>query len=425
MSVSNRRVVLTGLGVLCPLGLTAAELWDSLKAGRSGVRPITAFDAAPLPTRIAGIIPQFDAKKYLAKDHRKNLRVMAKTIQLGVAAAQVAMDDAKVDRDALDPTRFGVEFGASLIASELVELGPAALVTTDGDREKVDLKTWGEQGIASITPLWMLKYLPNMPACHVSIIQNAQGPSNSITENEVAGLLALAEAVRILKRDQADFFLVGASDGKVNPLSMVRQALFANLSKQNDTPETAVKPFDRRRDGTVLGEGGGVLAVEELEHAKRRGATILAEVVGQGSAFDRGLTGQGVARAIHAALRQAGLTPADLDHVNAHGLGSVKLDVTEAQGIKAALGDAAVPVWAVKSYLGNLGAGGGLVELAASVLALRHGELPPTRNFEEPDPACPVTVLREARPVTKPYVLKVSFTDMGQVAAVVIRRWDE
>src|SRR5436305_2475854 len=167
-------------------------------------------------------------------------------------------------------------------------------------------------------PLWMLKSLPNMLACHVSILHNAQGPNNTITETDVASLLALGEAYRILGRDQSDFFLVGGGESKLNPLSLVRQCLFQPLSRRNDAPEKASRPFDRGRDGMVLGEGAGVLVVEELEHARRRGAEIYAELVGFGAAFDRKLNGEGLARAIRAALADAGIGPEDVDHVNAH-----------------------------------------------------------------------------------------------------------
>src|SRR5205807_5810571 len=183
---------------------------------------------------------------------------------LAVAAAQVAVDDARLDRSKIDPARFGVEFGAGLLATELEEIAPASVVSANCQPGAVDLEKWGEQGLASIPPTWMLKYLPNMLACHVSILHNAQGPSNTITESDVAGLLALGEAQRILQRDQADLFLVGGADSKMNPLSMVRQCLFEPISHRNDAPEKASRPFDRNRDGLVVGEGGGVLVLEEL-----------------------------------------------------------------------------------------------------------------------------------------------------------------
>src|SRR5262245_30537687 len=188
---SARRTVLTGVGVVNPLGLNTASFWESLRAGRSGVRPLQAFDASRLSTRIGGEIPNFDPKNYIAKQDRKALRVMARTIQLAVAAAQVAVDDLKADKAKLDPARFGVEFGSGLLATELEEIATAAQVSANCLPGVVDLEKWGEQGLASIPPTWMLKYLPNMLACHVSILHNAQGPNNTITEGDVAGLLAL------------------------------------------------------------------------------------------------------------------------------------------------------------------------------------------------------------------------------------------
>jgi len=285
------------------------------------------------------------------------------------------------------------------------------------------LPRWGEQGLAAITPLWMLKYLPNMHACHISVLHNAQGPNNTITESDVAPLLALGEAVRILRRDQADLFLVGGTDSKINPLSMVRQSLFRQLSKRQDSPDKACRPFEKNRDGVVLGEGAGVLCVEDLQHAQQRGAPIVAELVGFGSSFDQGRTGKGLARAMRTALHQAGLQPNDIDHVNAHGLGSPTDDVWEAKGIHEVFSDA-TPVWAVKSYTGSMSAGSPLAELAASLLALQHGTLPATLNYDQPDPDCPVAVQKIARATTKPYVVKVSYTDLGQCAAVVCRKWE-
>jgi 3-oxoacyl-[acyl-carrier-protein] synthase II len=421
--VSARRVVITGLGIVSPLGKDAASFWSGLTERRSGVKLVETFDTRALPSRIAGMVPDFDAKSYLDKKERKQLRVMARPIQLAVAAAQVALDHGKVDKSKLDPARFGVEFGAGLMPSDLEEIAHAAVASANCQPMVVDMKRWGEQGLAAITPLWMLKYLPNMHACHISVIHNAQGPNNTITESDVAPLLALSEATRILRRDQADLFLVGGTDGKVHPLSMVRQNLFGHLSKRNSEPQRASRPFDKDRDGVVLGEGAGVLVVEELEHAKKRAATIYGEVVGFGSAFDRGFTGQGIARAIRASLQQAGLTPAEIDHVNAHGLSTPEADAWEARGIHEVFG-ATVPVWAIKSYTGSLSAGSPLVELAGSLMALQQGTLPPTLNYETPDPECPVQVLREPRKTTRPYALKLSTTDLGQCAAVICRKWE-
>ncbi len=425
MAHTSRRTVLTGVGVVNPLGTGAEAYWQGLLAGKSAVRLITHFDTSPLPTRIGAEIAGFDARRFIDKKAGKQLRVMARGIQLAVAAAQLALDDGQVDKERLDPTRFGVEFGAGLLATELEELGPAAQLSVAGHPGVVDLEKWGDQGLPNITPLWMLKYLPNMLACHISILHNAQGPNNTVTESEAASLLALGEAKRIVQRDQADFFLVGGADSKMNPLSMVRQCLFAPLSRRNEAPEKAMRPFDRLRDGTTLGEGATVVVLEELEHARRRGARIYAEVLGFGAAFDRKKDGTGLARAIRAACGEAGVAPEDIDHVNAHGLSTRDADVWEARGLQEVFGPNAVPVFAPKSYFGNLGAGSGLNELAASLLGLAHGQVPASLNYEEPDPACPVAVGTQTRPLRRPCVLKVGFTEMGQCAAVVLRKWED
>ena len=430
MASSSRRAVITGLGVLSPIGLGQDAFWQSFQAGRSGVRSIKAFDVSSLPTRFGGEIPDFDPKKFLAKEDkeaRKSLKMMARTIQMAVCAAQLALDDSAVDKKKLDPTRFAVEFGAGLIATELDELAEAARVSANCQPGHVDLEKWGEVGLPNIQPLWMLKYLPNMLACHVSIMHNAQGPSNTVTESDAAAVLALGEAWRVINRDCADFFLVGGAESRFNPLSIVRQCLFQPLSRRNDAPEKACRPFDRDRDGMVIAEGSSVLVLEELEHAKKRGAKIYAEMVGFGSAFAAKKSGDGLVRAIQAALKEAGVGPEDIDHVNAHGYSSVEADAWEARSIAEAFSAVkpGIPVFAPKSYLGNMGAGSGITEVGAGVLALKHGVVPPTLNYDNPDPACPVAVVAGSpRPVAKPYFLKVSFTDMGQCAAAVFKKWE-
>lgn len=425
MSQSSRRVVLTGIGIVNPIGIGAPAFWDSLSRGQSGIRPVQCFDTSALPCRFGGEIVGFDAKKFIAKDNRKSLRVMARGIQLAVAAAQLAMDDAKVDKTKLDPARFGVEFGAALLATELNDIAAASKASSNCLPGGVDMTKWGEIGIPLIQPLWMLKYLPNMLACHVSIFHDAQGPNNTITESEVASLLALGEAYRIIARDQADIFLVGGADSKINPLSMLRQCIFGNLSRRNEAPEQASRPFEQDRDGIVLGEGGTVFVMEELEHARKRNARIYAEVVGFSAAFDAKRNGDGIARTIRIAMENAGVGVQDIDHVNAHGQSSQEVDVREARAIKSAFDGSDVSVFAAKSYFGNLGAGSDVSELAASLLGMEHGQLPKTLNYEHPDPACPIHVNREMRPTSRPCFVKIGMTELGQCAAVVCRKWQE
>jgi 3-oxoacyl-[acyl-carrier-protein] synthase II len=425
MAASSRRAVLTGIGVISSIGSSPAAFWGSLVGGRSGIRRIRTIDTSTLPLQIGGEIPDFDAKKYVKKEDRKALKLMARAIQMAVSAAEQALGDCRIDKANLDPTRFGVEFASGMIPTELEDLGDASLASTNCAPDHVDLERWGVHSLPTIQPTWMLKYLPNMLGCHVSILHNAQGPNNTITANDVAGLLALGEAYRIIGRDHADFFLVGGAESKLHPLSLVRLVIYGTMSNRNDEPEKACRPFDRHRDGLVFGEGGTVLVLEEREHALRRGARIYAEVVGFGSGFDRDHSGAGLARAIRAALADAGVGPEEIDHINAQGFSSVTIDAWEAQGIRQVFGDLPTPVFAAKSYFGNLGAGSATTELAASLLAFQHGQVPATLNFEEPDPACPLQVIAgRPRPVSRPYLLKISFTAMGQCAALVCRRPD-
>jgi 3-oxoacyl-[acyl-carrier-protein] synthase II len=426
----SRRAVITGCGALTPIGNSAGEIWTAMSQGRSAVAPISAFDASKLPCRIAGEIKDFAARKHLDNKNEvekamgKSLKLMARTIQLGLIAAKFAMQDARLARGQYDPTRFGIIFGSGLIAIEVDDIVNAARAALDNPEKRVDLLGWGDKGLETIEPTWMLKYLPNMAACHVSVLFDLQGPSNSITQDDVASLNALGEALRHIGRGQADAFLVGGADSKISYLSQARHNLFLPLSRRNDDPSRACRPFDRDHDGTVFGEGATVLVVEELEHARKRGARIDAEVVGFASAFDGGHDGSGLARAIGRALNEAGIGPDDLDHVNAHGCGAPDLDRIEARGLKSALG-AAVPVFGAKGLMGNLGPAAGVTELGFSLHAFANGILPATLNHEQRDPDCPVVVHAHGlRPIRKPYALKTGLTDLGQCSAVVIRKWE-
>ena len=275
---------------------------------------------------------------------------MVRTIQFAVAAAHMAMADAAVGAGSprpRDPTRFGVVFarddpgrtgGPRPRGPLSLAESPDGTAGVNPAARRIDLKKWGGRGIPSIPPMWMLNHVPNMLACHVSILHDAQGPNNTISQTDLGGLLALGEAFRAVQRGRADLFLTGGADAKINPITMSRQSLFSPLSRRNNAPEKASRPFDRGRDGLVLGEGGGVVVLEELEHARRRGARIYAEVIGFGAAFDRGLSGAGVVRAVRAALAEAGVGPGDLDHVNAQGYSAVRADAVEARDLRELFG---------------------------------------------------------------------------------------
>jgi 3-oxoacyl-[acyl-carrier-protein] synthase II len=421
MNPAQRRVVITGVGAVTPLGTGNDLYWQALTAGRSGVRPLESFTVDGIATRIAAEVRDFDPKNYVK--HRKSLKVMARDIQLGVGAAHLVVEDAGLDTERVDPTRFGVNCGAGLIATELDELGAPVSESMNGGRH-FDLRRWGVKGMEQLFPLWMLKYLPNMPACHISIMYNAQGPNNSITAGEASATLAIGEAFRVIERDGADLFIAGGTDSKIHPLGFVRLALLDRLTRRNDDPAKASRPFDVGHDGLVAGEAAGLVVLETLEHARARGAgTIYGEVIAFGSSCHPNL-GQAVAKAVTWALKEAKLSPGGLGHIAATGTSCAADDRAEARALAEVLGDAVtrVPVVAYKSYLGYTGAASGAVELIASLLAMRHGMLPGTLNFERPDPLAP-TLRVSAQPndfPKKPF-LAYSVSLAGQCGAIIVR----
>lgn len=424
MAITSRRTVLTGFGVISPIGAGPEAFWAALRAGTPGVHTITCLDPFALPSKMAGEVRDFSAKALIEKSYRRTLNAMARTVEFGVIGCQLAMQDAGLGKGSVPPDRIGIEFASVMGATELDDLGPASVRSLKADGSGPDMAAWGRDGLAEMPPLWMLKYLPNMPACHASVIYDIQGPSNTQIPGDTAGAVALGEAIRIIRRGAADVMLVGGSEAKVHPLSLSRFNLFAQFSKRNHDPEGAIRPFDRDRDGTAPGEGVAVFTLESLDHALARKAKIYGEVVAVAGGVDRDMTGSGLARVIRNALAAAGIQPTDVDHVNAHGLGTTAGDVFEARGIAEVFGQS-VPVFAPLSRFGNLGAGSTLIELAGSVQALQHGELPGTLNHHNPDPECPIAVhTGEPRPVTKPYAVKLSYTDLGQCSAVVVRRWE-
>ncbi len=415
----RRRVVVTGLGVVCPLGSDLATLRHALREGRSAVRPIRGFDAAALPVRIAAELDGFDARNYLDKKDRKLLKMMARVVQIAVAASRLALDDAQLKTPLADPNRLSVVFGIGTIPGDPADLGPACRASFDSARGTIDLKKWGREGMAELPPMWMLNHVPNMASCHVSILHDARGPNNTITQSDVAGLLALGEAMNVIQREAADVVLAGGADTRTSVIPMIRYPMFVQVSHHQDPPWATPRPFDRDRDGTVLGEGGCVMVLEELDHARARRARIYGELVGFAAGFDRGRSGQGFSRVIHTALQRAELEADQLDQVNAHAPGTREDDAWEAR----ALAGVSAPVVAIKSYLGNLGTGASSTELAASLVGLVEGWRPATLNHDNTDPDCPVWVARHVEAIQRDYVLKLSATEQGQCAALVVRRW--
>ncbi|MGQ9575589.1 MAG: beta-ketoacyl-[acyl-carrier-protein] synthase family protein [Thermoguttaceae bacterium] len=420
---ARREVVITGIGVVSPIGIGAAEFWRSLMEGRGGVRRLSWFDGSDLPAPIGAEVSDFDPARMVRP--RKALKVMSRDIQLAVVAADMACSQAGLAHAGIDPDRLGVVFGADLIAADPAEMVEAYRACMDDGH--FDFRCWGQKGLGAMFPLWMLKYLPNMPACHIGIIQDARGPNNTHTLGEISGLTAVAEAADVIRRGQADAMIAGGTSSRIHP-SVYLRTTARQFSQRLDDPARACRPFDADRDGMVYGEGAAAFLLEAREHAAARGANCLARIVAGATAFepprpDRTLEGQAIGRAIRAVLAASGLKPSEIGHVNAHGLSTTMDDRIEARAIRQTLGD--VPVTAPKSFFGNIGGGGGGVEMAVSVLAFQHGLVPPTLNYERPDPDCPIQVIQGgAHPVDRLTALVLNHSSTGQAAAMILAGGD-
>ena len=427
MAGSNQtRVVISGIGVVSPIGIGIDAFWRNICSGKSGIDRLQTFPNGNLPSKLAAEVKDFQPEIHLY--NKKFVKVMSRDIQLGVSAASDAVRNAGIIDGVVDPERFGVSFGAGHIPTTPDEL--VAAVKHCAEHNSFEITRWGEDIMGQITPLWMLRQLPNMPACHISIEHNAQGPNNTITSQDSSALLALSEAMRWIKRGAVDCMVVGACTSNINPLDLSRKNLIDLLSRDED-PKRACRPFDRDRDGTILGEGAAAFVVENYDHAVRRGAEIYAEVIGLGAGCDGRASSDnnhqndtGLVRAIESAMRQANLTPGQLGHINAHGKSTKIDDQVEARAYHRLFGDEAtkIPITALKSYFGHFDAGSGAVELAASILSLRHNATPATLNYETPDPLCNLNVVHgEARPLMVPTAMSVSRSAFGQSAAAILR----
>ncbi len=426
----NRRVVITGMGVVSPIGVGIGPFWENLIAGRSGVAPITFFETGAFPVRIAAEVHNYDPKTHIKQ--RKSIKVMARDIQLAVACATMAMADAGIEQPGkVDPARIGTSLGAGLIPTDINELGVAIVASQDG-QQQFDIRKFGKDGLERLFPLWLLKYLPNMLACHVSIMYDLQGPNNTITTACAAGSQAIGEGFLVIRRGDADMMVCGGSDAKINPLSMLRYSLLKLLSARNNEPEKASRPFDRDCDGMVVGEGAGIVILEELEHAKKRGAKIYAELAGFGSTCDARTAGatptSESARdiAMKTAMDDAKVGPAEIDFVCAHAIGVAGNDRLEATAIQRAFGEACAKtaVTSFKSLMGQLGAGGGAVDAVGAVMAVRNDAVPPTLNCDNPNAECVFPIVREAQRRPLRNVLCNASSFAGQNASLVIRKFE-
>lgn len=374
----TRRVVITGLGAVTPIGNSPAEFWQSLLAGRSGIGPITHFDASRHDCRIAGEVKGFDPLDYL---DRKDVKRTDRFVHLAMAATRQALEDADFHITDLNAEQVGVILGTGIGGIRVLE-----------EQQTIYL----QKGPDRCSPFMVPMMIANMAAGHLAIHFGAKGPNSCTVTACASGSNAIGDAFRLIQRGEVQAAITGGTEAAVTPLSMAGFSAMKALSTRNDTPEQACRPFDRDRDGFVMGEGAGILVLEELEHARARGAKIYAEIVGYGLTCDaHHMTnpapgGEGAARAMRLALKDAGLQPGDVQHINAHATSTPVGDIAEVQAIKSVFGEHAprLAISATKSMTGHLLGGAGGIATVATALAIHHGWVPPTLNLDNPDPEC-------------------------------------
>ena len=409
------RVVITGMGMLSPLGNTVEESWGNMMAGRSGIGPITQFDASELTTRIAGEVKDFVARDYM---DFKEARRMSRASQLAVAATRMAVADAGLPEQLPDPDRTGVLVG-----------------TAAGGMERAfeEFDTYRERGMRAVSPFAMTMFLCNMPTHHVSLTTGSTGPLSSIVAACATGTQTIGEASEFIRRGAADMMFAGGVEGLIHASAIVGFGAMRALSTHfNDEPERASRPFDKDRDGFILAEGAAIVVMERLDKALARGAKIYGEVLGHASSSDAfhvaapDPEAKGAIHAMQWAIDDAGLTPRDIDYINAHGTSTPVNDATETLAIKRLFGERAyeVPISSTKSAMGHAMGAAGTIESIFTLLGLNRGIIPPTWNYETPDPECDLDYVPNApRPSTIRVALKNSFGLGGQNACLVLGRY--
>jgi 3-oxoacyl-[acyl-carrier-protein] synthase II len=413
--MTGRRVVITGLGVVAPNGNNVGEYWENLVAGKGGAGRVTHFDTDGFSSQVACEVKNFKPEKYIDP---KALRRMDTFVQYALAGAVMAMEDAglKVGQDDLDATRIGIIVGSGIGGIGVIEQQHAVLL---------------DKGPRRVTPLLIPMLISNMASGQLSIYFNAKGPNSCVVTACATAAHSIGDAYRVIERGDADVMIAGGTEAAITPLGFAGFCMMKALSTRNDDPEHASRPFDRERDGFVVGEGSGILILEEYDRAKKRGADIYAEIVGYGITADAyhitapDPEGEGSTRAMKMAIEHAGLNPEDVDYINAHGTSTPLNDVAETIAIKKVFGDRAykVAISSTKSMTGHLlGAAGG-VESVAAVLTIKNGVIHPTINYEYPDPECDLDyVPNEARQADVKVAITNSFAFGGQNATLAFKR---
>ena len=410
----QRRVVVTGMGTLNPLGKTVREYWDGLIEGRSGAAPMEGIDTSRLTTKFACQVKTFDAGDYL---DRKLVQRSARFTHLALIASGQAIEDAELDVEREDPFRVGVEMGTGI--------GGFEVMTADAHRFL---------GTGRMNPLYATMVIPNIAAAQVAMHRGLKGPNSTVVTACAASTQALGNAYRVIQRGDADVMLAGGTEASLCEVGIASFNAIRALSTRNDEPEKASRPFDKDRDGFVAGEGAGVLILEGLEHARAREATIVGEVIGYGVTNDAfhavapDETGLAPAQCMKNALADAGIAPEEVDYVNAHGTSTGLNDASETRALKMALGEHArrVPISSTKSMIGHLLGAAGAVEAIATLLTMRHGLVHPTINYVTPDPECDLDyVPNQARRADVRIAISNGFGFGGQNCTIVLKRFEE
>ncbi|MCU1254151.1 MAG: 3-oxoacyl-[acyl-carrier-protein] synthase [Candidatus Angelobacter sp.] len=410
-----RRVVVTGMGLICAVGQTSTEVWRNIVAGKSGVSKITRFDTTQYACQIAAEVKDFDPLKFIEK---KEVKKMGRFIHLAMAAADEAMKMSELKVTPENATRVGVHIGSGVGGFDVIE------------REHLELIKGGPR---KISPFFIPAAIVNLAAGHVSIRYGAKGPNEATATACTTSAHAIGDAYKIIQRCDAEVMIAGGSEAAITPMGVGGFAAMRALSTRNDDPETASRPWDRERDGFVIGEGAGILVLEDLEFARNRGAKILSEIIGYGMSADAyhitqpAGEGEGGWRVMTTAIKDAKLTPADIDYVNAHGTSTPIGDALETMAIKRTFGaDTKIPVSSTKSMTGHLLGGAGGLEAGITILALRDQILPPTINLNNPDPECDLDyVPNVARKAPLNIALSNSFGFGGTNGSLIFKRWME
>lgn len=440
-------IVVTGAAPVCSLGIGSEVFWNNLLEGRSGIHfyeKVAASNStdiqnsdqtsSDLPAPIAGYIADFSAKEFVQP--RKNIKIMSRDVQLGLAAGALALKQAQGSSDSklseqLGPERVGIDFGTAFIMSSISDLADACIkgMTVEGagdtQSKAASLKKyWGASFMDNLFPLWMLKYLPNMSACHLGIANDLQGPSNTLVLGDTGALAATVEGIHVIQRGAADAMVVGGVGNYIDDFNWVRYSWIERTSNIAD-PEGSCRPFDAARDGVAAAEAAGCLVLESESSAKKRGVEPLAKVRAWANCTEGThnykISGKAIKNCLKLVMQNAGIQPSDLSHINANGWGTINEDALEAQAIAEILPD--VPVVALKGGIGYSGSGSAAVEMVATVLALKNGVLPPARNYSQPDPKCPIPVVHGVPAASdKPFALTLTFDRNGAASAIVFEK---